>query len=763
MEEWVAALKDQAAAALRPLDGTVSLQGFPGEARITTDRWGVPHVDASTRDAMYAAQGYLHATERMWQVEFMARIAQGRLSELVGEPGFGVDRYFRTLGLGRTAQRWVDEGLDEDSERIGRAYHAGFVAGANSVPLAIEFQILGAQPDVPQTFEEAAARRFAHSLLIAFGLSMNWTLELLRFQLAKELGPEKAMLLTPFMGQAPPHAIPQRRNDTGAVADLLKTARSFGSGAPGIGSNNWVLAGSRTTTGAPLLCNDPHLLVQMPAIWTEMHLRCPNLNVAGASFPGIPGILIGHNDRIAWGFTNTQADVTDLYLERLNDDETKYEYDGEWLPVETRHEHIHVRNEPEPRVLEVRSTRHGPIITDLVIGSVDTHVRENAVGAPLALRWIHYDQKISQGPIEALNAARNFDEFRAAALRWPSVGQNMVYADVDGHIGYQLTGTYPIRGKGSGVAPSPGWDPAYEWTGTIPVDDLPWAFDPPAGFLATANNKVVADDYPYHLTHDWEPAWRITRIHDVLRSREKHSADDMAALQRDAFSGIADALLSKAPVPHELLRNWNRHMDAEQSAAALFAVWLDELARALFHKELGDELFDLFHTNRSWVSAFSAEAVLAAIDGNAELCAETLQRAWDRLADMLGPDSARWRWGSLHQITFAHPIARALPPLAELFNAGPYEVSGGDDTVNRGTYSVGENFQTGGISSYRQIVDLGDFDRSRSVITTGCSGNPASPYYANQTPLWLHGEHHPMLFTPDAIQSEAVGTLVIAG
>jgi penicillin amidase len=415
-------------------------------------------------------------------------------------------------------------------------------------------------------------------------------------------------------------------------------------------------------------------------------------------------------------------------------------------------------------VLDVRITRHGPIVTDLVAGNVDTHVRENAVGAPLALRWVHADRPISQGAIEDLNAARDWNEFRAAALRWPSVGQNMVYADVDGHIGYQFTGTYPIRGTGSGVAPSPGWDPRYEWTRTIPPEDLPWSFDPPEGFLATANNKVVADDYPHHLTHDWEPAWRITRIHDALRSREKHSIDDMAELQRDTFSGIADALLRIAPVHHDVLRSWNRRMDAEQPGAALFAVWLDELARALFHKEMGDELFDVYHTTRTWVSAFSAESILHTLGpSHAELCAETLQRAWDRLADLLGDDPAEWRWGSLHRITFAHPIARALPPLAELFNAGPFEANGGDDTVNRGSYAAGEGFQTGGISSYRQIIDLGDFDRSRSVITTGCSGNPASPFYANQTPLWLAGEHHPMPFTPEAIAEAAVGTLVIRG
>ena len=774
MEPWVEGLKEQAAAALRPLDGAISLRGFPGEASITTDRWGVPHVDASDRDALYAAQGYLHATERAWQVDFMRRVAQGRLAELVGEPGYGLDRFFRTIGIGRLVRRWVTEGLDDDTVRIGRAYHAGFLAGIRSIPAPVEYQILAAEPPAPHTFEDAMIDGLSISMLIAFGLSMNWTLELIRFQLASALGAERAMALTPFLGAAPPDALPPRHNDTGAVADMLATARQGGAGVPGVGSNNWVLAGSRTTTGTPLLCNDPHLLVAMPAIWTEMHLRCPDMNVTGVSFPGVPGILIGHNDHCAWGFTNTQADVSDLYLERLSEDGSAYEYDGTWFPIETIREEIAVRNEPEPRVLEVRRTRHGPLMTDILVGAVDTQVREDAIAAPLAMRWMGAERKISQRGIELLNTAQDWTSFREAAALWPSIGQNMVFADVDGHIGYQFTGVYPIRAKGSGAAPAPGWDPAYEWTGTIPFDELPWSYDPPSGALATANNRVVDLDYPYFLTNDWEPAQRIRRITAVLASREKHSTDDMAALHADTRSGLADELAplalgatlrsADAEAARGMLAEWDHRMDAGSASAAVFALWLDALANVLFRTELGDELFDLYHTNRSWISAFAAESALSHVAHRPDrdrVIDESLAHAYRHASERLGADPQAWRWGTLHQITFGHVLGRALPPLAELFNAGPFEASGGDDTVNRGTYTVGENFQTGGIPSYRQIVDLGDFDRSRSVITTGCSGNPASPYYSNQTALWLRGDYHPMVFSREAIANESVGTLTI--
>jgi penicillin amidase len=771
MEDWVAALKESAAAGVRPVDGTIALEGFRGEATITTDRWGVPHVDAPDRDTLYAAQGYLHATERLWQIEFTSRVAQGRLAELVGEPGYGLDRFFRTVGLNRLAKTFAPQ-LDARSYEIASAYQAGFAAGARSLPAPIEFQILMAQPEIPEG-PEAVERALAYFLLITFGLSMNWSVELLRFQIASELGPERAMALAPFMGFAPPAALPPNRNERGAISELLATAHRGGAGVPGAGSNNWVVAGSRTTTGAPLLCNDPHLLVQMPAIWMEMHLRCPDLNVAGVTLPGLPGVIIGHNERIAWGFTNTQADVTDLYLERLSEDGARYEYDGTWLPVDVVEEHISVRNEPSPRLHEVHVTQHGPILTDLIIGATDPQARPGAVGAPLALRWIHTDITPSFAPVEELNAAHDWTSFRSAALRWPASGQNMVYADVDGHIGYQFTGAVPIRGSGAGVAPVPGWDSAYEWTGMLDPEAFPWAFDPQDGFIATANNRVVDLDYPHYLTNDWEPAHRIRRIHHVLASTEKHSPDDLAALQFDTHSGIAEGLLplldgidldGDAQRALDLLAPWNRRMDAGSAAAALFGLLLDELAKLLFKDALGPELFDFYHTNKAWVAAFAAEATsshLAAHPRRDELVAEALSNAWHVARAHFGDDVSGWRWGTLHRITFAHPLGRALPPLAEILNLGPFAVGGGDDTVNRGTYSVGEDFQTGGIPSYRQIIDLGDLDRSRSVITTGCSGNPASPYYTNQTPLWLSGEYHPMPFSPGAIADAAAGTLTI--
>ncbi|MCA1831847.1 MAG: penicillin acylase family protein, partial [Actinobacteria bacterium] len=682
MEEWVAALKESAAAGVRPIDGTIALEGFPGEVTITTDQWGVPHVAAPDRETLYAAQGYLHATERLWQIEFTSRIAQGRLSELVGEPGWGLDRFFRTIGLARLAKEKA-AALDDRSRGISRSYFAGFTAGARSLPSPVEYQILAAEPEMLD-LEGAIERAVAFSLLVTFGLSLNWSVELLRFQIASELGPERTMALAPFMGFTPPAAVPPNRNDRGAIAEILATARRGGAGIHGAGSNNWVLSGRRTTTGMPLLCNDPHLLVQMPAIWMEMHLRCPDLNVTGVSLPGLPGIIIGHNDRVAWGFTNTGADVSDLYLERLSEDGRTVEYDGKNVPVQIIEEHVNVRNEAAPRVHEVRVTRHGPILTDLLVGATDPQTRADAIGAPLALRWVHADAPTSFAPVEALNEAHDWESFRAAAFNWPASGQNMVYADVDGHIGYQFTGTIPIRKKGAGVAPLPGWEPSYEWAGTLDPAELPFAFDPDHGFLATANNRVVDLDYPHYLTNDWEPAHRIRRISDVLSGKEKHSPDDLAALQADTHSGIADELIplltgakttGHARAAHKMLAEWDRRMDAGSAPAALFGLWLDELAKLLFKEELGPELFDFYHTSKSWVATFSTEATIDHLRTHARkttLIDESLEAAWRNAVARFGEDTGAWRWGVLHRVTFVHTIGRALPPLAAMFNAGPY-------------------------------------------------------------------------------------------
>lgn len=784
MEEWVQQLADYASGVLRPVEGSIETPGLTAEVEIITDRWGVPHIYAGSREDAYFTQGYLHASERLFQVDVTRRLAQGRLAEILGEFVLPLDQYFRTLGLGRMAKSWAGS-VDDDSRRIAVPYFEGFKAGAAAFPAPVEYQILGLEPDVAQDFDEAISNAYSIALLLAFTLSANRDLELLRLWLARALGPNIARRLSPFVGEVPVSSLPASETFKGLIRSLTDAAREAGR-VPGVGSNNWVVSGDRTTTGKPLLANDPHLKIQMPSIWMEMHVACPDLEVAGVSLPGAAGILIGHNRRIAWGFTNTGSDVEDVYLERLSDDGKSYEFKGEWLPIDVAREEISVRNEEQPRILEIRSTHHGPLLTSILEGNINLVVREDFVKENLAWRWYQQDVMPSLAVIERMNVASNFDDFREAVRGWASPGQNMVFADVDGNIGYQFTGIIPIRPSGvTGEVPLPGWTGEHEWQGTIPFDELPSAFNPPAGFIATANNRMVDLDYPYYLTNDWEPDFRVRRIVSLLSAQEKFSSDDFARIQADTHSGIADMLLphltsistseGRSAEALKYVLAWDRRMDASSVGAAVFVFWITKLADAIFLPKLGEDLYRLYFRIRGWTVLWAYE-VLADIFVNPDaywvggdgtnniaardaLIARALEEACSELESRLGENMSEWRWGQFHKLHLRHPLGTAMPPLDELMSAGPFESNGGDDTINRGSFSPDEDYLQHTVSSYRQIIDLSDFDRSLSVITSGNSGNPSSPHYRDQTEMWVRGQYHPMPFSREAVEKESEGRL----
>lgn len=785
MEDWVKQLQDYAATALRPLEGKVELKGLESDVEILTDRWGVPHVYAQSREDLYFAQGYLHATERLWQVELTVRLAQGRLSEILGPLTLPLDRFFRTLGLGRTALHFVNE-MDEVTTRIGESYYQGFRAGAESVPLPVEYQIIGAQPSIPSSFEEAQHMSFSIAMLMAFTLSANWEFEIIRVWLADVLGPERARQLAPFVDSESPGTVAPPEA-TGIIRDLARIMRGVKVRTPGTGSNNWVVSGAKSATGLPLLANDPHLRIQMPSIWMETHLSAPDMEVTGVTLPGVPCVLIGHNQKIAWGLTNTGADVVDLYVEKLSEDGAAYEFEGKLRPVEVIREEIRVLHQ-EPETLEVRTTHHGPLVSARLEGNLNFVVKEGAIDPPVAFRWIHYEVFPTIAGLEGMNLASNWDEFRDAAKKWPSAGQNIVYADIDGNIGYQFTGTVPIRPAGViGAVPLPGWTGEHEWEGTIPFDELPSTFNPECGYIATANHRVVDADYPYYLTHDWELPHRIRRITSLLTEKEKLARDDFERLQFDTHSGVAEELLPlllAAPVIERkaadalaAIQQWDLQMDADSPGAAIFVVWTTKIAEALFRPRLGDELFEAYFLNRSWTTLWGYEVIRDVLehpesywvggDGSDnrraadELIAKALADAVTELESRLGPDADQWRWGRLHQVHFRHPLATAMPPLDELMSIGPLEAPGGDDTVNRGVFSPGEEFGDAAVSSYRQIVDLSNFDDSVAIITTGNSGNPASPHYRDQSELWVKGDYHPMLFSREAVERATTGRLLL--
>src|SRR5579883_2219627 len=516
----------------RPLPktrGKLHLAELHEPVEIVTDRYGVPHIYANNEDDLYLAQGYVHAQHRLWQMELNRRIGSGRLAELFGEIALEPDRFARRLGLHRAAAAAVRT-LPPHSARILDAYARGVNAFISShrTNLPLEFTLLRLTPAPWQP-----ADTMQWSKMMGWNLGGNWETELIRARLVARLGPERAAKLETGYDPSHPLIIPPGVSYKGTNLGLLEqyaTLRQLsGFGLLGA-SNNWVVDGSMTITGKPILCNDPHLGQTAPSIWFECHLVAGEIDVVGATFPGAPGVIIGHNRHVAWGVTNAISDVEDLYIEKFNpQNPIQYEYKGQWEEAEVIREEIRVKGRAEPLIEEVRITRHGPILTSMPNPqSAETAEAAGSNGhnpvpaeLPLALRWTGLQQCHILSSIPKLNRATNWEEFREAMRDWDVPPQNVIYADKEGNIGYIMAGAIPIRAQGQGLLPSPGRTGEYAWVGYIPFDELPQTYNPEQHFIVTANNRVVDDNYPYYITNEWLNGYRAQRIRDLLTSKGK--------------------------------------------------------------------------------------------------------------------------------------------------------------------------------------------------------------------------------------------------
>jgi penicillin amidase len=772
-----AAMREAARQALPPLEGEIQAPGLHGEVEVIRDRWGVPHIYAGDEHDLFFAQGWVIASERLFQFDFLSRLATGRLSEMFSELTVPVDRFVRTLGWNRAGKR-IGEAYDDRSIEMASSFGAGFRAWVESMPAKpVEYQILDTEPEIPPD-EDLPAMGAAGSVFMAYGLSRNWDHELLRAEIAERLGVDVMRTLFPDLDTE--SGIVEAGKEGGA--DRTALLRDAILPPSGQGSNNWVVDASRTGTGKPLLANDPHLAVATPSIWFECHLNAPGYHASGVTLPFSPGVIIGHNERIAWGFTNTEGDVMDLYLERLSEDGTSAEYNGEWEPLRIHREEILVRGREEPEVLEVRESRHGPLLDSYMVGIADPVIVERSITRPYALRWVGADQGIQPSVIHALNTAGSWDEFREAVEGWSCPGQNIVYADVDGNIGYQLTGSYPIRRKGDGTVPVPGWTDEYEWDGWVPFDELPRAFNPEDGFLVTANNKMHDEGYRHNLGRDFLPPYRARRIAQMICERAVHDAESFARMQTDTVSlpasELLPSLLSIEPANDRqkaglvMLSEWDHDVAADSAAAALYEVWNKHIAlrvlRPLFDNE---QLLTHFYGRRQWTNAFQYQVLPNLLayptarwwgrngaEARDEALREALDSALDELTGALGDEMAEWRWGALHKARFAGRLA-LIPDLADLFTAGEVEMGGDEQTVNQGLFEPGWSYDVVVAPSWRQILDLSDWDASIGTHTVGQSGNPASPHFADLLPVWGSGEHHPLPFSREAVDRHAQKTL----
>lgn len=777
MNDLLEALREASRRALPPVEGDVRAPGLRGPVEVIRDQWGVPHIYAEDIHDLWFAQGFVMASERLFQIDFMTRLGSGRLAELFGDLALPIDRFARTVGWNRAARRSAAR-WDDPSLEMAAAFEGGIRAWTEAMPAPpVEYRFLGLEPlevsDAELSFLGAAGSAF-----MAWSLSRNWDTELLRGEIAERLGPDAAATLFPDLGPEPAPVVAGTDDGPDRLA-LLREAHLPPSGQ---GSNNWVVDGSRSVTGRPLLANDPHLVAQLPSVWFECHLMAPGIDVTGVALPFSPGIVIGHNERIAWGFTNTEGDVQDLYVERLSEDGAAAEYEGTWEPLTVYREEIAVRGRDEPEVLEVRETRHGPLIDSYLIGVSEPTVVGGDLRHTYALRWVGAEHLIEPSTVHRVNVAGTWEEFRGAVRGWVCPGQNMVYADVDGNIGFQATGMYPVRREGDGSIPVPGWLARFEWEGWVPFDELPRSLNPERGFLCTANNKIHDDAYPHLLTRDFLPPYRARRIAELLAERAVHDRESFALIQRDTVSlsarQIVPELVRLEPGSDRqkealsLLSEWDRRLEADSAAAALYEVWVKHIATRVLRPALGDEaLFIHFYARRQWTNAFhhlvlphllayptarwfgrdGAEArdevLLAALDG-----------ALEELTSALGEDMGGWRWGALHRARFAGALAR-VPDLAPLFTAGEVEVGGDEQTVSQGLFEPGWSYQAVVVPSWRQILDPSDWDASVGTHTVGQSGHPASPHFADLLELWAEGEHHPMPFTRPAVEAAAEATL----
>ncbi|HXO20762.1 MAG TPA: penicillin acylase family protein [Thermoanaerobaculia bacterium] len=751
--------------------GTLAVAGLTAPVEVIRDAWGVPQIYAAGEHDLLFAQGYTHAGDRLWQMEYGRHVSGGTLSSLFGPATLDFDRAMRIFGIRRAALRdW--EVLEPGTRAVLTAYAEGvnaYLAGHRG-RLPLEFAILGVRP-VPWTPIDS----LAWAKMVALLLGQNHEIELMRARLIARLGEAAArQLLTPYADSDTLIVSPEaggygslrdaRPRPAGALLSALLSAPSLS-----LGSNNWVVHGSRTASGKPLLANDTHLGLGMPSEWYENGLHGGRFDVVGLSFPGVPLVLLGHNRRIAWGISNMCGDGQDLYLETLNG-RGQYRYRGEWRDLQVIHESIAVKGRP-PAALDVLATVHGPIINE-------TANLKNA--QPMALRWTALEATRLLDAVLHLDMAADWVAFRSALSTWGAPSLNFVYADVDGNIGYQAAGLLPVRAAGDqGMVPVPGESGEHDWRGWIPFAAMPSLANPAAGFLVTANNKVVADNYPYLIAHDYADPYRARRITDLLAAIPKATVADMERIQADTYSAPAAALCPYLAAVHPanrleeqalgLVRGWDLRFETASAGAAIYYAWYSRLLEDIVGDELGPDLMrDFRPILRAQTPMFLRlmaeprnrwfdDRRTPRIETRDDIVRRSFTTAVRWLSRRLGGDPAEWTWGRLHTIQFAHqPFGQSgIAPLERLFNSRTFEVPGEVFTVNGESPVLTRPFTVGVGVSQRLIVDLADLSRSLAINSTGQNAQLFHPHREDQIPLWSRNEYRPMLFSRAAVEEGA--------
>ncbi len=767
-----------------PLSGTERLPGLGADVEVTWDSLGVPYIRAASDSDALEALGYLHARDRLWEMETLRRAAEGRLAEILGPDAVDADRYLRSLDIPYAAWR-CERAMAPETRDLARAYLRGINRwiAAHPRPLPPEFQLLRFTPG-PWTTNQ----------LVEIGRLVAWDLvnaggELQLARAAARVGPERVKELFPSYPDSAPVILPKgagrwaeslrpgtpgprrrTRADTGssggAPSALLPlrdlptipplAARILDGVSMARASNSWVIGPSRTRSGKPILANDPHLALRAPALWYLAAIESPGLHVAGATIPGIPAIILGHNRRIAWGLTNVGVDDVDYVIERLSDDRSQVQTSAGWVGLEVLRDSIRVRGRRAvPFVL--RRGPHGPLIGPAPGGDAHTE---------LAMRWSAHDPSDELTALLAVDRAGSWGEFRAALAGFRVPEQNWLYADVDGNIGYQMTGAVPVRRSGNGLLPTPGWTDEGKWERYLDFEELPWTLNPPEGFIVTANNRVVGPEYPHFITANWELPYRAERIRELIASGGPFTADDVRRMQMDTldvFARWAKELAAHAagdvgrPDVASALHDWNGTMGADRTEPSIFWTWYRALQRLTFEDELPDGYAPSSPLQR-WLRAGTS----LWFDDSRTPQTEDLPMLAARAMREALPLADKVPWGALHRTLSAHTLGgvRVLDRVLGL-NIGPAPRAGSLYTVDVGDFSgMRPPFLNRHAASFRQVVDLADIEHAAMIITTGESGNPLSKRYRDQVVRWWRGDL--WVVSPDRARQTAAGTLRLA-
>ena len=720
--------------------GKISLDGLKGEVKIITDVWGVSHVYAENEEDLFFACGYIHASERMWQMDLMRRTGFGRLAELFGRAVLERDKYVRVMGLKEAAKKDLYK-ISPQMKDVLHAYSLGINSWLNARKgkWPPEFFIMRYRPEPWTPLDTIIIKQ-----VMAMLLCTDYPSEVVRANLMNRLGSEKACEILEKDVESPSF-----ENVTSSLSGFMEVAFPQQ-------SNGWVIAGEWTESGKPLLANDPHLEISLPPIWYEMHLVCPTLNAIGVTIPGVPWIIIGHNDFIAWGVTNSTVDTQDLYLERFNRSGDMYWDKGEWKPLMETEELIRVKGKEGPERMEVLCTSRGPVLSPQVITSQN----------PISLKWTIYEGESTFDAYHLLNKSKNWEDFSKALSLFSSPSQNFIYADKNGNIGYYLSGKVPLRSKEASLFPYPSWQKGGDWQGYLEEDEKPNMFNPEDGMIITANDRIVPEDFPHYLSVDWDTPFRAERIKELLIQRDKHSVKSLQAIQNDVFSKKGELILpflrqieraeGRLKEALDMLQNWDLYMDSGREPA-LYFTFMNILHEEVFQDELKEDFqsFDLlFRRKEAGILRILSDLGAYWFDdketdeteSREDILKRALQRAFRRLDWLYGsPDN--WDWSEMNSVRFQHVLGRHF--LFRFFNIGSFPSGGAPFTV-KVNYRTSQ--KTSWSASYRQIIDLSDWDRSVCVITSGQSGHFMSRFYDNQVKTWLTGEFHPMIFSQENVE-----------